>query len=174
MRLLFGVGIPMAGGSLMHRNILYAGAALFVIACCLPVLAMGPVSASAPLTVTGTQSGAQVLASGWLGLFLGNIAWFANPLWLLGGILLLSGRRTPARVLFVLAVLLSLHTFAMVGTVVPQDEGGVNKQVVVRLLPGAYVWLAALAVSLVASLRWPATDKPPALPTAAGPPALPH
>lgn len=94
-----------------------------------------------------TWSGVTVLLMGWLGIFAGNFAWFANIFWLVGSLLLIPARgRIPALIFCVLALAFSLTALGFPGRIVDADEGGVSKQQIEPLRAGAYVWMAAMAV----------------------------
>lgn len=87
-----------------------------------------------------TIRGINILLTGWLGIFYtGNLAWFANVLFIWAFVSLRRGRPTLALSWF--AVLLSLTTFWMLEF--PADEGG-GKAWVFGYGWGALVWFSAL------------------------------
>ena len=93
------------------------------------------------------------LLIGWLGLFVGQFAWFANLFWGLGLLLLLLGRPRGAIVVIACGFLIALHTFAVIGKELPGDEGGVTRMVVSGAGPGTYLWLSSFLTLLIASWR---------------------
>ncbi len=93
------------------------------------------------------------LLIGWLGLFVGQFAWFANLFWGLGLVLLLLGRPKGAIVVIACGVLIALHTFALIGEELPGDEGGVTRMIVSGAGPGTYLWLSSFLTLLIASWR---------------------
>jgi hypothetical protein len=96
--------------------------------------------------------GLRALAIGWSGIFAGIVAWYANPLWLLGVGLSLWKKPTAGIVLGVIAMAIGYTTFSLVGRELPGDEGNVTKMTVVRILPGFYVWMGSLGLLSVTSL----------------------
>ena len=119
---------------------MFLSAVLFVAACSIPALEFR--NSQGPTTV---MWGANALAVGWSGIFAGVVAWYANPFLLLGLILGLLRKPTPAAVAGVIAFLIGCSTFAILGRELPGDEGGVTKTTVIRLFPGCYLWLLSLA-----------------------------
>ncbi len=148
----------------LPRALLALSAFLFVAACALPALAFSVTKD--PKDPLALWTGIQVLATGWLGLFTGQLGWFANPFWFVGGILILANRRSGALVLTVLAFAVSLHTLTIRGQTVPADEAGTKTMTVESLRPGCYVWLSAIAISVGAAfaLGPAAGGAPPKLP----------
>lgn len=132
----------------MKKNPLLAPLALFVLACCVPALQMAKNNE--------ISFGIHAFAMGWLGLFAGVFAWYANPLWALGVIFCAFRKRIPSIVCGLLALPIALTVFTDIGRELPGDEGNVTKTAIVRLLPGAYLWLASLvALPIAAFLRPP-------------------
>jgi hypothetical protein len=69
-------------GRLVAPIMVCLSALLFVIACVLPAFALREVVGG---TARDDWSGGAILALGWLGLFIGNLGWFANlPLVMVG------------------------------------------------------------------------------------------
>jgi hypothetical protein len=138
---------------------------LFVVACFMPVLTFVKEGGGGAAPPVDEWSGMHALALGWLGIFVGNPAWFANLFWLAGSLFFIPNRgRIVALILCLLAVPVAFTAFSIIGQVIPADEGGVNKQRVLQFHAGAYVWLASLicqaAVAvLVASRRASAAEK---------------
>jgi hypothetical protein len=102
-----------------------------------------------------------VLATGFLGVFVGVFAWFANPLMLLAVLLSLSRRRVVAMVLAVAAVALGLQAYAL--DAVPFNEASMepdNLNYVDRLGYGFYLWMASLVI-LAAYCCWKPEPRAP-------------
>jgi hypothetical protein len=90
-----------------------------------------------------------LLLIGWLGLFLGFIAWLANPLLLMGWLLLaVRQRRSAAACAF--AATVCAGSFLFCKTIV-SDEAGHHSRITGYGL-GYWLWLASAAVLLAASL----------------------
>lgn len=100
-----------------------------------------------------SMPGFVALLIGWLGLFVGQFAWFANLFWGLGLLLLLLGRPKGAIVVIAVGLLIGLHTFALIGEELPGDEGGVTRTIVSSAGPGTYLWLSSFLTLLIASWR---------------------
>ena len=137
----------------MKINPLWISLGLYLLACSLPALDMRK---------DGPSAGALILMAGWLGIFAGVFAWYANPLWALGVIFAALRKRTPAIVFGVLALPLAATVFSDLGRELPGDEGNATKTAIVRLLPGAYVWfLSLLSLPVAAAFRTPKAAPPP-------------
>ena len=111
--------------------VLIASVAFFAIACCLPALDFRKSDGSHDV-----MFGLRALAVGWSGLFAGVMAWYANPVWLLGVNLAYVRKPIPAVLLGLIAMGIATATFSVVGRELPADEGNVVKMTVVELLPG--------------------------------------
>lgn len=122
--------------------VLIASVVLFVLGCALPALEFKQ-SGGRPNDV---MFGLRALAVGWSGLFAAIFAWYANPVWFFGAILMALRKPIPATVLGVIAVAIACATFSVIGRELPGDEGNVTKMTVIKLLPGCYVWLASLVL----------------------------
>src|SRR5262249_32211982 len=86
---------------------------------------------------------------GWLGVFLGFIAWLANPLLLMGWILLaVRRRRSAAACAFAAAV--CAGSFLFCKPIVSDDAG--HRSRITGYGLGYWLWLASAAVLLAASL----------------------
>jgi hypothetical protein len=120
----------------MKKNLILVPMALFALACALPALRMAKDN--------GVAFGVHTLAIGWLGIFSGVFAWYANPFFALGVLLSAFRKRIPATICAALAMPIALTVFNDIGRQLPGDEGNVTKTAIVRLLPGAYIWLASL------------------------------
>ena len=113
---------------------------LFAIACCLPALEFKNSS-----TGNDVMLGLRALAVGWSGIFAAVFGWYANPFWALGLLLAALRQSKAAGVAGLVALAVAATTFADIGRELPGDEGGVTHTAIIRLLPGCYVWMAALA-----------------------------
>jgi hypothetical protein len=146
---------PGAIGS--RLGVLAASLILYLIACALPALYLAG-------DRTQTMRGVEVLALGWQGLLIGQFAWFANGPWLISLFLVWFRRPLTAAVLAFLAFALAQDTWRLFGQEIPADEGGVNQFYLERLGPGAYLWMASIALvvvgALVIRLRSGATRQP--------------
>ncbi|WP_386780325.1 hypothetical protein [Luteolibacter ambystomatis] len=91
-------------------------------------------------------SGGQVLLMGWMGLFLGQLGWFANLLYFPALITLLCRCWKTTVILAGVAFLIGLHSFALALQEIPLDEGGVNKTTVTAIGAAPVVWLASFVV----------------------------
>ena len=120
---------------------------LFSVACCLPALEWHKAG-----TPNDVMFGARALVVGWSGIFAGVFAWFANPVWAAGFLFALLGKPKIAALFSVVAMMIALTTFTLIGLELPGDEGGVTKTSIIRLLPGFYVWLASILSLLATSL----------------------
>ena len=131
----------------MSNTVLIASIVLFIVACCLPALefknSQGP---------NDVMLGLRALVVGWSGFFAAVFAWFANPCWLLGVILLSLRKPISGGVLGLIAVAIACSTFKTVGIELPGDEGNVTRTTIIRLLPGFYVWIASLLSLPLAAL----------------------
>ncbi|MBN9659823.1 MAG: hypothetical protein J0H49_16680 [Acidobacteria bacterium] len=117
---------------------LLASLGLYAIACCLPALAFRKTGSPDDIML-----GLRALAVGWSGIFAGVLGWYANPLWLLGLLLIALRKPTAAAIAGVLAVALACTVFSDLGRELPADEGNVTKTAILRVLPGFYVWVAS-------------------------------
>lgn len=98
-----------------------------------------------------TMKGIVVLAYGWWGPFMGQFAWFANPLYVFSNIFLFSGKYSKAFVCGAIALLLALQSFTV--KEIYENEGSSTK--VLGLKVAFYVWLSALfIVTLVSFFYW--------------------
>ncbi len=85
-----------------------------------------------------------LLAIGWLGLFVGQFAWYANPLLWAAWVSLWKEHCGRAIVLGAIAFALGLHTFTLVE--IPNFTTGIEVEGVGI---GVYVWLGSMAVLVV-------------------------
>jgi hypothetical protein len=100
-------------------------------------------------SITSAGSAWLLLLIGWMGLFLGIIAWLANPL-LLVGWLLLAGRQPRAAAVCALAATVCAGSFLFYKTMIT-DEAGHRSRITGYGL-GYWLWLGSAAVLVAASL----------------------
>jgi hypothetical protein len=129
------------------NKVLLTSVLLFLVACCLPALEFKHSS-----TPNDVMLGLRALAVGWSGFFAAVFSWYANPVWLLGVVLVLLRKPVPAAIVGVLAIVIAYGTFSLIGRDLPADEGNVNKMAVIKLLPGCYVWMASLVLLPIAAV----------------------
>jgi hypothetical protein len=128
------------------NKVLITSLLLFLVSCCLPALEFK--NSSSPNDV---MFGLRALVVGWSGFFVWVLSWYANPVWLLGVVLVLLRKPIPAAIVGVVAIAIAYGTFSLVGRELPADEGNVKKMTVIKLLPGCYVWMASLVILPVAA-----------------------
>jgi hypothetical protein len=129
------------------KILLFISLGLFVVACCLPALDFKQSTGKNDIML-----GLRALAVGWSGIFAAIVAWYANPVWAFAIVIGFCRKPVICAVAGIVALLIALTTFSIVGRELPADEGNVNRMTVVRLLPGFYVWLASMAVLPLAIL----------------------
>lgn len=121
---------------------LWASVALFAVSLALPALRQVGLG-------IGDDRGYVVMATGWAGLLIGQVGWFANALWAAGLIYFARGRWKAAAVTAGLAVLVAADTFILYRTGFPSDSGRVHAA---EILPGFWVWWASLWVLAVGAV----------------------
>jgi hypothetical protein len=82
--------------------------------------------------------GYEILFLGWLGLFIGQMAWYANLL--LPAILLAIHFRRPQAAAVLTAIAIAVGLQALLVDRLPRNEAGVNDLVVDHLGSGFYLW----------------------------------
>jgi hypothetical protein len=132
-----------------HLLLVIVALILFLAACLSPTLDL--VTRSVPHSHT-TDYGYDDLIIGWLGVFFGLVAWFANPCLILALFFLLIHRPRAADVFSLLALLFSLDMLGFDAAHVATDEGGTDTYLLGSLLIGAYLWYACLIVTFAGSL----------------------
>lgn len=121
---------------------------LYLIACAAPAMVLEK----------ETWRGYQVLIMGWMGFFLGQLAWFANPFWFLSLLLAFFRRWILTFIVSGIAMLIAFDAFSFVGKTIPLDEANVNTTIFLRYDLGFYFWLAALiAMPAGALVAWVVT-----------------
>ena len=88
--------------------------------------------------------GAMVLMIGGLGVFMGQFAWFANPLLFVVLLLCLSSRMYPLLLRWSGGLLVLLTISAAFWSDIPDDAGS---NIVERFLPGYWLWMATMGIA---------------------------
>jgi hypothetical protein len=128
---------------------------LFALACASPTLIFLRNGTS-----DETWAGYMVLLLGWLGPFIGQFAWYANPVLFVGMITFLVRQWVATIVLIALSLLMAANTFLLFFQGVPADEAGVNMLTLQNLHIGFYLWIASiLTIGIGAILLWRAESK---------------
>lgn len=118
-------------------------AVCFVVACSQPAIRLE----------NGTiWDGSYVLLFGWFGLVYFQFAWLANVIYPASLLCLALGWRLAASLVAAVQVFVACDMLSFPGAVIYLDEAGVNKSAVAGFSMGAWVWLAALALPLLAIL----------------------
>lgn len=125
-----------------ETGVVVACLALFLVACVAPCLEFLNTNTSS----MDVMQGFQILLMGWMGVFVGQLAWFANLLFALGLLLLSLRRRTGAVICGTMAVVVASDTFVLFSQQLPANEGDVGKLILQHLRAGFYVWAAALVL----------------------------
>jgi hypothetical protein len=111
-------------------------------------------------TTEETWAGYMVLFLGWMGPLVGQFAWYANPLLLLGMITFVFRKWIATLVFIVLTLLMAANTFLLFFQEVPADEAGVNMLTLQNLHLGFYLWIASiLTIGIGAVILWRAEAK---------------
>ncbi|MBZ4331740.1 hypothetical protein NR800_07835 [Corallococcus interemptor] len=118
-------------------------AVLFVLACATPAMTVFNTNKRAEEQMWGLP----LLLVGWLGVFILQFGWFANPLAFLASILLLDGEDRKALWVGGAASILGLSTLTWYVKPIPADESGGNRYLEL-LYPsvGFVCWMASLLV----------------------------
>ena len=100
-------------------------------------------------------AGYMVLFLGWLGPFIGQFAWYANPVLFVSMITFLVRQWMATLVLIALTLLMAANTFLLFFQEVPADEAGVNMLTLQNLHIGFYLWIASiLTIGIGAIVLW--------------------
>jgi hypothetical protein len=128
-------------------------ATIYILACCCPALRLDHYypGSNTPQS-SETWFGWTALFLGWLGIFVGSVAWLANFVLGLTVVLLLSGLRWASLICSTLTLLLSLDFFPLFSAKIPADEGGVGQAVLQPAEIGVWFWFASIAAAFVAAL----------------------
>lgn len=95
--------------------------------------------------VAASNYGFGILVMGFLGVFVGVFAWFANPLMLLALVLAMFKKRIAAMILSVSSIAIGLQSYML--EAVPFNESSTdsgNLNLVDHLGPGFYLWMGSL------------------------------
>jgi hypothetical protein len=98
------------------------------------------------------MSGLGAFFDGLFAMFGGQFAWCANPLAVLALTLLVSRLYIGSLVISLAALLVAQQTWAVVGTTISGDEGGVTKYLVTGLGPGFYLWSFSYLLLAIAAV----------------------
>ena len=123
----------------------------WVVACFLPALHL--VGKANTQGEQSTMVGLMAFIMAFFAMLEGQFAWLANPLWLVAILLLAVQRNRVALLASVLAILVAQHTWAVVGTEINGDEGGVRKYLVTSLGLGFWLWVFSFAVIAALALK---------------------
>lgn len=126
---------------------------LFVLACATPCLEMSHKS-------DPVWYGLRILVLGWMGILVGQFAWLANPLWVVGLCLLAFRKWSAAAIVSGLSLLFALNTLALFVMPLPADEASVNKTSLVQFRIGFYFWLASLVLLFAKAFMMRAPSRP--------------
>jgi hypothetical protein len=119
-----------------------ASLALFALSLVLPAFREVGLRADA-------EAGYVILATGYFGALVGQVAWFANPLWVAALVYLLRRRWKAAAIAACLAVGVAAESLLLYSTGIPSDSG---RTIPVRLLAGFWVWWSGLWVLAAGAL----------------------
>ncbi len=123
--------------------VLSAAAVVYVVACCLPAVS---------LENQEVWHGGRLLALGWMGIFIGQVGWFANVGLLAAALFLLFRWHWVAFILAALSLLVGFQAFSLNQQLLPMDEAGVNHVRVASMGPATHVWLASIALVGIGAL----------------------
>jgi len=137
--------------------------ALFIIALCLPSASFLQ-DPGTPSAYVFKRVGLTMLLMSLLGPLQGNFAFCANPLLLVGWLMISAQKYRGAAISLFIAFLFTLQTSSMRSHAVMEDEAGVNYSYMVHLLPGWFVWVLSILFPLAAAIyfKWFAPKLPPA------------
>ena len=139
---------------LVQLVVFVSSLSLLVLACILPALNF--------IGSNGIENydGFTTLWMGWMGIFIGQFGWYANPFIFFSTILFIFRRWFLSILFTVLSLLISLSTLALFYQEIPGDEANVNKLHLVSLGPGYYLWIASMSmIGLGSVILWFATKQ---------------
>jgi hypothetical protein len=120
---------------------------LYLLACCFPALEFTTTARGIPTPVTHESMwGFQLLMRGYMGIFIRNIGWFANPLWVVALVLVFFERVKAALAVSLVSLVIALTSILVIGKDLAVWETDLYHQRVSAFLPGFYSWMASLAV----------------------------
>ena len=128
---------------------------LVAVACYVAAFFLPTLYLTGQANTAGQQTsmvGLMAFINGFFALFELQCAWLANPLAFVALVLLLCRIHLVSLVFSLAALLIAQHTWAVVGTTISGDEGGVTKFLVTSLGPGFYVWCLSFLLLAVAAL----------------------
>jgi hypothetical protein len=114
---------------------------LYLTACIAPALVFH--HKDNPSTVQ-LMSGLDCLVTGWLGVLIGQFAWFANPMLWLSMVAFFLRRLFIALFLVALSLFMATNTFLLYTQEVPADEGGVNILIFQSPHLGFFLWVGSM------------------------------
>jgi hypothetical protein len=103
-------------------------------------------------------SGGEILLCGWLGILVGTIGWYANPLFALGLILFAAGNYRVSRWMALAALVISLSSLLV--RELPTGSTSGEATAIASFGPGIYAWLGAMALLTAGSFGLRALSKP--------------
>jgi len=103
-----------------------------------------------------THSGFALFFMALLGPIYGNFAFFANPLMLVGWLMIIAQKYRGAAISLFLALPFTFEIQQLHSHLVYEDEGGVNFSYMTHVLPGWYVWVLAILFPFAAAVyfKW--------------------
>jgi len=117
----------------------------------------------------GTPSAQVVNHAGFVMFFMaifgpisGNFAFLANPLLLVGWLMISAQKYRGAAITLFIGFLFTLQTYQLHSQKIYEDEGGSNFSYMTHLLPGWWVWLLSIVFPLAAAVyfKWFAPKLP--------------
>jgi hypothetical protein len=135
--------IPFTHQLLLRILIIGISAVLYSIACIVPALAFVNNNYADSYQ---TWSGFDLLAIGWMGVLIGQLGWYANPLLWLGVVALLLRRLYIAMALVCLSLCLALNTFFLYLQPVPADAASTNRLLFQHPQVGFFLWIGSILV----------------------------
>lgn len=120
---------------------------IYITACVLPALEF--------IHTDGTHDelmiGANVLAMGWCGIFMLNLAWFANPFYIVSVVLLWLRKYKASIISATVALIIGAQTFLLFGHQWLADEAGIKHFQLKAIHIGTYIWLLSILIVLPAA-----------------------
>jgi len=132
----------LASTDRLKRLVMSASVVLFALSLVLPALREGELGVR-------VEPGYMILGTGYFGVLVGQLAWFANPLWAAGLVYLLRRRWKAAAICAGLGVVVAAGSFLLYSTGFPSDSGAT---IPVRLLAGFWVWWSSLWILAAGAL----------------------
>ena len=118
---------------------------------------------STPSAAVIHHAGFTMLFMALFGPLYGNFAFLANPLLLVGWLMIIAQKYRGAAISLFIAFLFTLQIEQLHSHKIYEDEGGVNFSYMTHLLPGWYVWVLAILFPFAAAVyfKWFAPKLPP-------------